>query len=336
MYNAVIEKRKVSELMEGIEGGLIIREGLQRTPSHDLKKSADILTSAFDGKYAGCLHFAKLEDGTLSILDGSSRLQDFQDFIGNKEGTYLKKSVFDTDKDKEVIEKVSFSELTETEKDKILNYSFPCVILEGINNNETFVALNSSVSLNNIQKVKGNLSQDFIDILELLKNSSIVKNTFSERQLQKDEVVSMCFQILGNIYNCYSASNKRLVENVKNTNLINFNIERLSNILDKFNSIDVDTNKYCVISLVSVLYNSPLNVDDIPTFDNNIIFKIDTAGANSNPANEKRLAKAVKKLNDTLGVSVKNGRKILKNESMGVEVEETEVNNETDLLELIK
>jgi len=324
MYNLKTENRSIKELLEGLKNQTLIREGLQRTPSHDEKKASEILTSIYQKKYSGCLHFSMMENDTLSILDGSSRLQDIENFVNNSGNVFIKKLVMDTEKEKEVLQKVKFSELTETEKNDFLNYAFPCIILEGVNNSETFVSLNNSTALSNIQKVKGNLPEDFTNIIETLKNSKIMTNTLSNRQIQKDEVVIIAFQILSNIYGCYTATNKKLVENVKNTNLLNFDIERFKGIIEKFDNIDVDVNKYTLISLISVLYNSPLSVDDMPVFDNNVIFKVETAGANSTPENEKRLAKAVKKLNDIIGVSVKNGRKITKTAS-GVEVEETTI-----------
>lgn len=337
MYNLKTEERTVKELLEGLKGGLLIREGLQRTPSHDTKKSNEIISSIFAGRYCGALHFATIKDNekVLSILDGSSRLQDLQDFTNNVEGVYLKKSVYDTEEEKEKIEKIAFKDLSEEEKRAFMGYKFPCVILSNVDNATTFVNLNSSTSLNMIQKCKGNLGEEFTNIIDMFKNSKIVNNCLSARQLQKDELILVVFQILSNIYGVYSATNKKLVANVKETNLLNFNIERMQGILTKFDNVSCDINKYCLISLISVLYNSPLNLEQIPNFDNNIVFKVETQGANSKPANDKRINKACKILNDTLGVSVKTGRKIIKGDNSTVEVEEVVVDASTDLNELL-
>ena len=331
-----IEKRSIENLMKGLEGGLIIREGLQRTPSHDSKKAIDILTSIYQNKYSGVLHFGVIDKDTLSILDGSSRLQDIQNLIEGVEGVAIKKEVFNSEKQCLETIKTPWKLLKEDEKKAFLNYEFPCVILSGVNNSETFVNLNSSTSLSAIQKNKGNLSEGVLNVIELFNNSAIIKNCLSDRQRQKDETIIVAFQFLSNVYGVYSASNKKLVDNVKATELLNFNFDRLEGLLNKFNNIDIDINKYCLVSLLSVLYNSPLELNNIPMFDNNIVFKIDTAGANSAPANESRLLKASKKLNNVLGVSVKTGRRIVKNETMGVEVEEVTPTSTADILEAIE
>lgn len=340
MYNLKMEERSIKELLEGVKGGSIIREGLQRTPSHDLKKSSEILTAIMCGKYAGVLHFSKLEGGELSILDGSSRLQDFDDFMNGKEGVVVKLPRVNTEGEQELT-KLTYNQLTNTEKEAFNNYKLPCIILNGVNNSETFVSLNNSTSLSVIQKCKGNLSEELQDVIKLITDSAIIKNCLSNRQLQKDEGVVVSFQILANIYGCYSATNKKLVESVKATNLTNFDFERLTSVLSKFYMIDCDINKYCIISLVSALYNSALTNEDIEgiePFTNNIVYKVDTTGANSAPQNEARLKKATKKLNEALGINIKTGKALktsTTSQGEAVEVEEVAGDNTEELLNII-
>lgn len=340
MYSVELKERSIKELLEGVKSGSIIREGLQRTPSHDLKKASEILTAIMSGKYAGVLHFSKLEGGELSILDGSSRLQDFTDFVNAKEGVVVKLPRVNQEGAQE-LQKLTYNQLTTQEKEAFSNYKLPCIILNGVNNSETFVSLNNSTSLSVIQKCKGNLSEELQDVINLITNSAIVNSCLSNRQLQKDEGVVVSFQILANIYSCYSATNKKLVESVKATSLTNFDKSRLMNVLSKFNMIDCEVNKYCIISLVSALYNSALTNEDIQAiepFNNNVVYKVDTTGANSAPQNEARLKKAIKKLNEALGINIKTGKTLktaTTSQGEAVEVEEVAGDNTEELLNII-
>lgn len=334
MYNSDVKMLTVKELTDMVKNGSIIREGLQRTPSHDSKKATDILTSLYHGKYCGCLHLAKLEsDGDVySILDGSSRIQDLCDYIDNKEGISIKKEVFNSEKQDLEVVKVAFSKLKKEEQDVFLNYKFPVIILEDVNNAETFITLNSSTALSNIQKSKGNLSDEFIRIIDQVKNSNVIRHVLTDRQIQKDEVISITFQILSNIYGCYTASNKKLIESVKGFELANFDEDRFSGILSKFDQIDLDFQKYCFIPLISVLYSSPIELDKIPSLNNNVLFKVDTAGANSAPANDTRLKKASRKLSEFMGISVKTGRPVTKEGDVLVSKNKVDISDTTDLV----
>ena len=66
-------------------------------------------------------------------------------------------------------------------------------------------------------------------------------------------------------------------------------------------------NKYVLISHFANLYNSVVDLSKIEKFDNNIIFKVDTAGANSQPKNDERLSDSKKLLDKLLKIDIKTG-----------------------------
>lgn len=306
---------KVGELLEMVKSGKLVREGYQRTPSHTAKKALEIVESLKSGKYCGILTFSKIDEDKFAILDGSSRLQDLEDYVNGKIFTTSTKTdtIEEGDTTKVIKCKVNntFSSLSDMEKNNFLQYSFPVVILEnnGISERaETFVNVNDGVTLSNFQKTKGNISEVIVEMENILKSSNIIHHIFSDRLIQKDEVSALCFQILANVYECYNATTKKLVENVNKLDLTEFDLVKFRTILDKFDGVEVTVSKYVIASHIVNLYQSSLNIEELPVFDNRILFDVQTQGANSTPANEKRLEKSVQVLNKFLGISVKTGK----------------------------
>lgn len=306
----------IRELLEMMEKNVLIRENFQRTPSHDDKKALEIISSIQNKSYSGIITLAEIgETGKLSILDGSSRLQDIQNFVNNT--IFRTETITTTENDgnttKTIKAKVqrNFQSLTDMEKNSFLEYKFPCIILENTSIDDrvkAFVNVNSSVALSSIQKNKGNINSKMLEIVEKITNSNIINHIFSKRLLQKDEATAFSYTLIANIYDSYVATNSKLTENVNKLDLTNFDIIRLENCLSLFDEIEIDVNKYCILSHLVNLYNSPLKVEELENFDNRVIFPVVSAGANSVPANENRLAKSVQILNKILGISVKNGK----------------------------
>lgn len=306
----------IRELLEMLEKNVLIRENFQRTPSHDDKKALEIIGSILNNSYSGILTLAEVgNSGKLSILDGSSRLQDITNFVNNN--IFKTETITSNEKDGNVTKFVKakvnkdFQSLTDMEKNAFLNYTFPCIILENTTIDDrvkAFVNVNNSTALSSIQKNKGNINSKMLEVVEKITNSKIINHIFSKRLLQKDEATSFTYNLIANIYDCYIATNSKLTENVNKLDLENFDIIRLENCLSLFDDIEIDVNKYCILSHLVNLYNSPLKVEELENFDNRVVFPVVSAGANSVPANENRLAKSVQILNKILGISVKNGK----------------------------
>lgn len=305
---------RIEELLEMLEGGLLIREAYQRTPSHDAKKALEIIDSIKAGRFSGTLTLAEIGDsGSLAILDGSSRLQDLSDYVNNrifKTESVLEKSVNGDGDTVTVKKKVnrSFQNMEEVEKNAFLNYSFPCVILKNTTTEErvkAFLNVNSSVALSTIQKNKGNAPQVVVDMVEIFVNSNVIKHVFTERLIQKDEPTAWVYTFLSNIIGEYSASNKALVSAVNGADLSEIDVDRFSALLSKFDGVEASMNKYCLMSHVVNLYQSKVDVNTLPIFDNRAIFDIVTAGANSEKQNNSRLDKSAQLLNKLLGYSIK-------------------------------
>lgn len=321
----------VKELLEMVADGRIIRESLQRTPSHDEKKAKEILTSLKSGKYCGVLHFAKIGENEnkqpiLSCLDGSSRLKDLENYKNGK--IFFIKKVTETKIENGTTTTINkkinetYNDLLEKEKADFDNYVFNCIILEDLEEAgrcETFRNINNSTALSTIQKNKGNVSADLQNIIDLVANSKILLRIFTPRQMQKDEHIMLTYTTLANIYGVYTASNKKLTDEVNKLDLSTFNFDRFSLILSKFDSIDTNTNKYCLISLLTQLYCSDIltmeKLENTENFNNTVVWTPDTAGANSENENGKRLDKAKDKLNQFYGFSILNGQTIKKAET---------------------
>ena len=316
----------IRELLEMLENGGLIRENFQRTPSHDDKKALEIIGSITSGRYSGILTLAEIgNSGKLSILDGSSRLQDIQNFVNNS--LYKTDTITTTESDGNTTKtikskvKMDFQSLTEMEKNTFLDYEFPCIILENTTIEDrvkAFVNVNSSVALSSIQKNKGNISSKLLEIVEIVGSSKIVNHIFTKRLLQKDEATAFTYVLLANVYGCYVATNAKLVDAVNKLDLTDFNLIRLENVLSLFDDIEIDVNKYCILSHIVNLYNSCIDVEGLENFDNRVVYPVVSAGANSVPANDNRLTKSVQILNKVLGVSVKTGKPVKKADSVEV------------------
>ena len=311
---------KIRELLEMLENGGIIRENFQRTPSHDDKKALEIISSIQNKSYSGIITLAEIgNSGKLSILDGSSRLQDIQNFVNNT--IFRTETITTTENDgnttKTIKTKVqrNFQSLTDMEKNSFLDYEFPCIILENTSIDDrvkAFVNVNSSVALSSIQKNKGNISSKLLEVVEIISRSKIINHIFTKRLLQKDEATAFSYILIANIYDCYVATNSKLVDAVNKIDLSEFDLVRLENCLTLFDEIEIDVNKYCILSHLVNLYNSPVEVEKLPLFDNRVVFPVVSAGANSVPANENRLNKSAQLLNKIIGVSVKTGKPVKK------------------------
>ena len=320
------QKITVGEILEGVKSGEIIRETFQRTPSHDTKKALEILNNIRCGRYAGGLTFAEIaENGKMSIIDGSSRIKDLENFVADAVfDTETKTEKEETDAGTKTIKtKVNrtFSNMSEVEKHAFMSYSFPLVVLENTTLAErvdAFVNVNSSVALSSIQKNKGVISDKLNEIIQVTLDAPIIQRVFTKRQVQKDEVVAWVYVVLANIYDKYTATNKKLVEAVNGLDLSEFDLTKYTNALFLFDDIEIEINKYCLASHIVNLYNSVVEIEGFEKFDNRIVFSVVTSGANSVPANEGRLSKSMQLLNKILGVSVKTGKPTKKAEAVEV------------------
>lgn len=306
---------KVSELLEMLKDGSLIREGYQRTPSHDSKKALEIIDSIKNGRYSGVLTLAEIgESGVLAILDGSSRLKDIEDYVNNKIFKVEPVTEKEVNSNGDVVtvkKKVSrnFENMDDVEKNAFLNYTFNCIILQRTSMEErvkAFVNVNSSVALSNIQKSKGNAPSVVLELVEAFTSSKIVNRVFTARLIQKDEPTAFIYTLLGNVLGVYSSSNKAMVNNVnKSAELESVDVDRLKALFNKFDEVDCSTPKYCLLSHLVNLYESRIDVEALPSFDNRVIYEVATQGANSAEQNEKRLDKSTQALNKFLGYSIK-------------------------------
>lgn len=295
---------KIENLLKMLEEGTLVRGSYQRTPSHDLKKSREILNDILKRKFAGALTFSvNPENGITEIIDGSSRLADIQNFTEGKFGIiyqYL-------DENSKLCKKEQFfQELEETEKTAFLNYEFPILEVDWNSRLEMFVKLNSSTTLSVVQKNKGNLNDCFCQCLEAFKNSHVCSVCLTERQLQKDEDVGLIAQVFANVNNCYSSSNSKLMENIRDKTI---DVNIFQSILDKMEGLE-DISKYHLISVISALMSADgkgrrVDLEALEEIDSRFLnFKIDTAGANSAEKNTERIKKArsvINKLLPTVG-----------------------------------
>lgn len=295
---------KISELMEMLEKGELIRGSYQRTPSHDLKKSREIVGDILKNKFAGALTFSKnQESGVIEIIDGSSRLADIENYFSGKFGTIIQ---YLDENSKLCKREIFFQELEEEEKNNFLNYEFPILEVDWNSRLEMFVKLNSATTLSVVQKNKGTLNSCFSECLEEFKKSHICSVCLTERQLQKDEDVSIVAQIVANVNGCYSSSNSKLMENIRNKTI---DVDIFKSILQKMEGLE-DISKYHLISVVSALMTPDgkgrrVDLEALEEIDSRYLnFKIDTAGANSAEKNTERIKKArsvINKLLPTVG-----------------------------------
>lgn len=295
---------KISELMEMLEKGELVRGSYQRTPSHDLKKSREIVGDILKNKFAGALTFSKNpENGIIEIIDGSSRLADIENFT---EGEFGIITQYLDENSKLCKKEIFFQELEEEEKNSFLNYEFPILEVDWNSRLEMFVKLNSATTLSVVQKNKGNLNSCFSECLEEFKKSHVCAVCLTERQLQKDEDVAIIAQIIANVNVCYSSSNSKLMENIRDKTI---DIDTFKAILQKMEGLE-DISKYHLISVVSALMTADgkgrrVDISSIDEIDSRYLnFKIDTAGANSAEKNTERIKKArtvINKLLPTVG-----------------------------------
>lgn len=310
--------KTIDELLKMMKNDELVRETMQRTPSHDEKKALEIIDSILSNRYCGIITLAELEKNgkkVYSILDGSSRLQDIENYFNNSIWfTITEIETIATENGTKTIKSKTnknFNSLNEKEKNQFLSFAFPCIVLQNATDEErqsAFININSSVALSNIQKNKGLVSDKMQAIIDVLSNSKVINNCFTKRQIQKDEIVSFAFTMLSNIYDCYSSSNKTLTNNVKDIDLSEFDLNKLETISSLFDEIEIQVNKYVLISHFSNLYNSCIDLSKVAKFDNNIIYKVDTAGANSTPKNDERLSDSKKLLDKLLKVDIITGK----------------------------
>ena len=291
---------KISELLEMLEKGELVRGTYQRTPSHDLKKSREIVGDILKNKFTGPLTFSKNPENEIcEIIDGSSRLADVQNYVGGKFGIL---SQYLDENSKLCKKETFFQELEEEEKNNFLNYEFPILSVEWASRLEMFVKLNSATTLSVVQKNKGNLNSCFSECLEEFKKSHICSVCLTDRQLQKDEDVAIIAQIIANVNNCYSSSNSKLMENIRNKTI---DVDTFKSILNKMKGLE-DISKYHFISVVSALMTPDgkgrrVDLEALDEIDNRYLnFKIDTAGANSAEKNTERIKKARSVINKLL------------------------------------
>ena len=298
-----MENLKIEKLMEMLGKGELVRGSYQRTPSHDLKKSREIVGDILKNKFAGALTFSKNSDGIVEIIDGSSRLADIQNYVAGKFGTIIQ---YLDENSKLCKKEIFFQELEEEEKNSFLNYEFPVLEVEWASRLEMFVKLNSSTTLSVVQKNKGNLNSCFSECLEEFKKSHVCSVCLTDRQLQKDEDVSIIAQIVANVNGCYSSSNSKLMENIRDKTI---DVDTFKSILLKMEGLE-DISKYHFISVVSALMTPDgkgrrVDLEALEEIDNRYLnFKIDTAGANSAEKNTERIKKArsvINKLLPTVG-----------------------------------
>lgn len=299
-----MEKMKIEKMLEMLGNGELIRGTYQRTPSHDLKKSREIIGDILKNKFAGALTFStNPENGIIEIIDGSSRLADIENYFSGKFGIITQ---YLDENSKLCKKEIYYQELEEEEKNSFLNYEFPILEVDWSLRLEMFVKLNSATTLSLVQKNKGNLNECFAQCLEAFKHSHICSVCLTERQLQKDEDVSIIAQIIANVNNCYSSSNSKLMENIRDKNI---DIDTFKSILQKMKGIE-DISKYHFISLVSALMTPDgkgrkVDLSALEEIDSRYLnFKIDTAGANSAEKNTERIKKArsvINKLLPTVG-----------------------------------
>ena len=295
-----MENLKIQKMLEMLENGELTRGSYQRTPSHDLKKSREIVGDILKGKFAGALTFSvNKENGIIEIIDGSSRLADIENYFKGKFGIitqYLDENL------KLCKREIFFQELEDEEKNLFLNYEFPILEVDWNSRLEMFVKLNSATTLSVIQKNKGNLNSCFSECLEEFKKSHVCSVCLTDRQLQKDEDVSIIAQIIANINGCYSSSNSKLMENIRDKSI---DIDTFKAILNKMEGLE-DISKYHLISVVSALMTPDgkgrkVDLSALEEIDSRYLnFKIDTAGANSAEKNTERIKKARSVINKLL------------------------------------
>lgn len=304
---------KVSELLEMLESGNLVREMYQRTPSHDKKFGQGIIKSLLNGQDINIITLAQTEVGKLAILDGSSRLQDIQNFInGDLTLTETATEIYTNSKG-ETLEKSTkiertFTELSETVKSQFMETTVLCRIIEGLDINgrfDKFLQLNNSTSLSNVQKSKG-LSSELLESLnEYLLCKPFINKVFTSRNIQKDEVYGLSVLILANIGNVYNASYVKMLDNVKKLTNDDIDIDRIKEIVDTINqafndeTITVSVNKYNLVHLINALYSNYDNLKNI-VVDNNLFPNIATTGANSSVKNDERQKAVDKALNKQL------------------------------------
>lgn len=299
-----MENLKIEKMLEMMENGELVRGTYQRTPSHDLKKSREIIGDILKNKFAGALTFStNPENGIVEIIDGSSRLADIENYFGGKFGIV---SQYLDENSKLCKKEIFFQELEEEEKNSFLNYEFPILSVDWNSRLEMFVKLNSATTLSVIQKNKGNLNDCFAQCLEEFKKSHVCSVCLTDRQLQKDEDVAIIAQIIANVNGCYSSSNSKLMENIRDKTI---DIDTFKSILQKMEGLE-DISKYHLISVVSALMTADgkgrrVDISSIDEIDSRYLnFKIDTAGANSAEKNTERIKKArsvINKLLPTVG-----------------------------------
>ena len=304
-----MENFKIQKMLEMLENGELVRGSYQRTPSHDLKKSREIIGDILKGKFAGALTFSKNpENGIIEIIDGSSRLADIENYVKGNFGILIQ---YLDENSKLCKKEIFFQELEEEERNSFLNYEFPILEVDWASRLEMFVKLNSATTLSVVQKNKGNVNSCFSECLEEFKKSHVCSVCLTDRQLQKDEDVAIIAQIIANINNCYSSSNSKLMENIRDKRI---DVDIFKSILQKMEGIE-DISKYHLISVVSALMTPDgkgrkVDLEALEEIDSRYLnFKIDTAGANSAEKNTERIKKArsvINKLLPTVG-NVDNG-----------------------------
>ncbi len=236
----------IKNIMDGITLKQYIRESYQRTPSHTKSVSQGIIETILSGGYIGIFTLAQIDDTTVNaIIDGSSRLEDISNFISN----ILPVSRIIDGKKKDMY----FKDLDETQKNNFLEYGLNMVQLLNTTieeREEYFIKLNNSTAMSNIQKNKGITTSTFNDICNVFAHSEVYKNCFTDTQKRKDEHLTVVSNIIANINDCYTSSNKDLIRIVQDESIDLVVFEKVLGMLDNVTKC----NKYILIAIICTLY----------------------------------------------------------------------------------
>ena len=330
----ILMKKSVKEIIDSVNKGEYIREVYQRTPSHTKNFALDIINSLVNNGNINLIHLAEMEsEGKFAIIDGSSRINDVMEFIGNNIGIPTTAVEVYTNGKGGTMEKIvksekMFNDFSKDEQAKILNTKLDVIIYKGLEDINAryslFLQLNNSTALSNCQKSKGLSSELLEDITNKLSNYNIIKSFVSARNIQKDELYAISVLLLGLISSNYSSSYATMLNNVKQLTNEDIDKNKIYSLLDILEQafdnedITVNINKYNICYLLNELYYMESDALNSLYIDNNLFPTIETMGANSGKKHEERQKLVAKVLKKALKTKVDAAPAIPQLEEIGI------------------
>lgn len=320
-----MERKTEKMLIKDYMGMILKAENYQRTQdtgSHDMAYKRKLMTecATYSNHFCGTVKVAELENGIYAVVDGNSRFHDFKEIFNDEISIkYDASEVSEDGSIKNVKKSATYSELPEYMRRNIdsadLDVTF-CYNLTLEERARLFNNENNGKAMSAFSKAGVIQADTYYTACEMLLDFLRRHEAITKANELNDVHKQMLAQIVANAKGCYSSGNKTLAQNIAGTDV---DLERFKLALDTLETSEYSAkDKYELITLISILYQSDSTVAEIATRAgiakgfNNCDYRIadliglytpnclhcsfDTAGANSAVKNAERFKKALAKV----------------------------------------